>query len=97
MNGSLFYGTKGRLASAVAIILAFIGALQASGILLLLPERYSKAGLIVTAVGLLIAGLSERIQGGASSPQVRHDAAQSDIKNAKTEEAEEIDLHDINC
>lgn len=97
MNGSLFYGPKGRLISVLAMVSAFIGALQASGILLLLPERYSKAGLIVTAVGLVVAGFSERIQGGASSPQVREDAKQSDLKNAKEEANEEIDLNDINC
>lgn len=95
MRGKLTYGPKGRLASALAIILAFIGALQASNVLALLPEGYSKAGLIVTAVGLLVAGFSERIQGGASSPQVRHDAAQSDIKNAA--EMEDEDLGDTNC
>lgn len=97
MNGKLTYGPKGRLASALAIILAFIGALQASNVLALLPAGYSKAGLIVTAIGLLVAGFSERIQGGASSPQVRHDAAQSDVKNASEEANEEIDLNDINC
>lgn len=95
MNGSLFYGPKGRLISVLAMVSAFIGALQASGILSLLPQQYSKSGLIVTAIGLLVAGFSERIQGGASSPQVRHDAAQSDIKNAG--ENEEIDLNDTNC
>jgi hypothetical protein len=95
MNGAFTYGPKGRLASLVAIILAFVGALQASGILSLLPQRYSKAGLVVTALGLLVAGFSERIQGGASSPQVRHDAAQSDIKNAG--EMEDEDLGDTNC
>lgn len=82
MSGSLFYGATGRLISVLAIISAFIGALQASGILMLLPEKYSKVGLIVTALGLLIAGFSERIQGGASSQQVRAAAQASDEKNA---------------
>lgn len=82
MNGSLFYGAKGRLISALAIISAFIGALQASGILVLLPPEYSKAGLLVTAAGLLVAGFSERLQGGASNKDVRIAAQQSDNKNA---------------
>ena len=82
MNGGFTYGPMGRLSSALAIVLAFLGALQASGILGLLPQQYSKAGLIVTAVGLLIAGFSERIQGGASNRQVRIAAQQSDNKNA---------------
>jgi hypothetical protein len=85
MNGSLFYGPKGRLISALAIISAFIGALQASGILILLPPEYSKVGLIVTAAGLLIAGFSERVQGGASKPEIREAAKQSDVKNAREE------------
>ena len=82
MNGSVFYGPLGRLISALAIISAFIGALQSSGMLNLLPPKYSWVGLLVTAIGLLIAGFSERIQGGASNPQVRIAAQQSDNKNA---------------
>lgn len=81
MNGSLFYGPKGRLISALAIISAFIGSLQASGVLVLLPPEYSKLGLIITAAGLFVAGFSERIQGGASKPEVRVAAQQSDNKN----------------
>jgi hypothetical protein len=81
MNGSLTYGPKGRLISALAIISAFVGALQASGSLALLPAKYAWLGLVVTAAGLLIAGFSERLQGGASNPQVRIAAQQSDNKN----------------
>lgn len=90
MNGSLFYGPKGRLISALAIISAFIGALQASGVLALLPARYSMAGLVVTAVGLLVAGFSERLQGGASNPEIRAQAKNSDEKNAREELNKEI-------
>jgi len=82
MNGSITYGPMGRFISALAIISAFIGSLQASGMLNLLPPKYSWAGLVVTGVGLLIAGFSERIQGGASSHRVRTEAQQSDIQNA---------------
>ena len=85
MNGSLFYGPKGRLISALAMVSAFIGALQASGLLTLLPEQYAKAGLVVTFVGLLVAGFSERIQGGASRPEIRAAAKTSDEKNARQE------------
>lgn len=81
MNGSIFYGAKGRLISALAIISAFIGALQSSGMLNLLPPKYSWVGLVVTAGGLLIAGFSERLQGGASKPEVRIAAQRSDNKN----------------
>jgi hypothetical protein len=85
MNGKLTYGPLGRLVSALAIVSAFIGSLQASGFLVLLPAKYSWVGLVVTAAGLLIAGFSERIQGGASKPEIRDAAKQSDIKNAREE------------
>lgn len=85
MNGSLTYGPMGRLISALAIISAFIGSLQASGLLALLPAKYAWAGLVVTAAGLLVAGFSERIQGGASRPEIREAAAGSDQKNAREE------------
>ena len=81
MNGSITYGPMGRLISALAIVSAFIGALQASGMLNLLPPKYSWIGLVVTAAGLLIAGFSERLQGGASSRAVREEAEQSDKQN----------------
>ena len=78
MNGKLTYGPLGRLISALAIVSAFIGSLQASGMLNLLPPKYSWIGLVVTAAGLLIAGFSERIQGGASKPEIREAAQKSD-------------------
>jgi hypothetical protein len=82
MGGSLTYGSIGRLVSVLAIISAFTGSLEASGLLGLLPEKYSKAGLAVTELGLLVAGMSERVQGGASKPEVRAAAESSDRKNA---------------
>lgn len=85
MNGSLTYGPMGRLISALAMVSAFIGALQASGYVVLLPEEYKWVGLVVTVVGLFIAGFSERIQGGASKPEVRQAASMSDQKNAQEE------------
>lgn len=85
MNGSFTYGPTGRLISSLAIVSAFIGALQSSGFLNLLPPKYSWVGLVVTAAGLLIAGFSERIQGGASKPEIREAAASSDHKNALEE------------
>ena len=85
MNGSLTYGPMGRLISALAMVSAFVGALQASGFINLLPPKYSWLGLAVTALGLFVTGFSERVQGGASSPQVRAEAAGSDQKNAREE------------
>jgi hypothetical protein len=83
LDGKLTYGTKGRLISALAIILAFTGSLEASGALTLLPEKYKWIGLVVTLGGLVITGFSERLQGGASNPEVREQAARSDAKNEK--------------
>lgn len=85
MNGSLTYGPLGRLISALAMVSAFIGALQASGYVALLPDKYKWVGLVVTVAGLFIAGFSERLQGGASKPEVRAAAAGSDQKNAREE------------
>jgi hypothetical protein len=82
MNGSFTYGPMGRLVSVLAIISAFIGALESSNYLTLLPEKYKWVGVLVTLAGLVIAGFSERIQGGASNPQVRVAAQQADNKNA---------------
>lgn len=79
----------GRVISVLAIVSAFIGALQSSGMLSLLPPKYSWVGLLVTAAGLFIAGFSERIQGGASKPEVRALAKASDEKNAREELNEE--------
>ena len=81
MNGSLTYGPLGRLISALAILSAFIGALESSGYVVLLPEKYKWIGLAVTCAGLVVAGVSERLQGGASNPQVRIAAQQSDNQN----------------
>lgn len=81
MNGSLTYGPLGRLISALAIVSAFVGALETSGYVALLPERYKWAGLLVTVVGLFIAGFSERLQGGASRPEIRAAAQASDRNN----------------
>jgi hypothetical protein len=81
MNGSLTYGPKGRLISALAIISAFTGALESSGYVDLLPEKYKWIGLAVTVIGLVIAGFSERLHGGASRPEVRGAAEYSDREN----------------
>lgn len=91
MNGALTYGPKGRLISALAIVSAFVGALEASGYVALLPDDYKWAGLVVTAAGLFVAGFSERLQGGASKPEVREQAAASDNKNAQEAIDQEVE------
>jgi hypothetical protein len=82
MDGNLTYGPKGRLISVLAIIGATVATLESSGVLTHLPEKYKWIAAVVTITGLIIAGVSERIQGGASNPEVRIAAQQSDNKNA---------------
>lgn len=85
MNGSFTYGPFGRLLSALAIISAFTGALESSNYVALLPPKYKWIGLVVTAIGLIVTGVSERLQGGASRPEVRAAAAASDKRTPCTE------------
>lgn len=82
MNGTFTYGPMGRLISGLAIVSAFIGALESSGYVAFLPEKYKWIGIVVTLAGLVVAGVSERLQGGASKPEVRIAAEQADRKNA---------------
>lgn len=96
MDGSLTYGPMGRLLSIVAGIAAFIGALEASGVFGLLPQKYKWIGLLLTAMGVGVTVFSERAQGGASNPQVRAAAEESDLNNAAEEAEEEIELDEIN-
>jgi hypothetical protein len=92
MNGSVFYGTLGRIISGLSYVSILIVAMQIGGMFQFMPPKVSA---FILALGATLTSFSERLQGGASSPKVRHEAAQSDIKNAK--ENEEIDLNDINC
>lgn len=82
MNGNLTYGPKGRLISVLAGILAVISTLEASHVFNLLPDKYKWVSPVVTAIGVGITVCSERAQGGASNPEVRIAAQQSDNKNA---------------
>lgn len=82
MNGTFTYGPMGRWISALAIVSAIIAALESSGYVAFLPEKYKWIGIVVTLAGLVVAGVSERLQGGASKPEVRSAAEQADRKNA---------------
>lgn len=103
MNGGFTYGPFGRLLSVLAGIVAIIGSLEAKGVFNLLPPKYKWIGPAVTALGVGIAVFSERAQGGASNPEVRIAAQQSDNKNAAEnptndddKDDEEIQLDEIN-
>lgn len=85
MNGSVFYGLKGRLVSAVAgvagILSAAVSAAQQASLVSIFPPDYNKWFTATAVVSLFITMFSERIQGGASKPEVRIAAQQSDNKN----------------
>ena len=78
MNGSLLYGTIGRILSGMSYVSMLIVAMQVGGMFQFMPP---KAAAFVLALGATLTAFSERLQGGASSPQVRVAAAASDQKN----------------
>lgn len=103
MNGGFTYGPFGRLLSVVAAIVAVSAHLEARGILNLLPVKYKWIGTVMTVIGIIVTTISERAQGGASNPEVRIAAQQSDNKNAAEnptndddKDDEEIQLDEIN-
>lgn len=83
MNGTITHGPLGRLISVLAGVAAVIGALEARSVFNVLPEKYKWIGPAVTIAGVVITVISERVQGGASNPEVRFAAAESDKKNAR--------------
>lgn len=97
MNGSLFYGTLGRLISGLSYVSMLIVAMQIGGLFQFMPP---KVAAFILALGATLTSFSERLQGGASSPQVRIAAQQADNRNEiekpANEDDEEIDLNEIN-
>lgn len=77
MSGSLFYGMIGRVISTISYISMLIVAMQIGGMFQFMPP---KVAAFILALGATLTAFSERLQGGASSPQVRADAAASDAK-----------------
>lgn len=86
MNGSIFYGLKGRVISGIAgfagVLAAFVAAAQQANLFTLVPPRYTPVVISIPIVSLFFTLFSERLQGGASKPEVRIAAQQSDNKNA---------------
>lgn len=78
MNGTIFYGTLGRLLSGLSYVSMLIVAMQIGGMFQFMPP---KVAAFILALGATLTAFSERLQGGASSPQVRAAAQQSDRKN----------------
>lgn len=85
MNGSIFYGLKGRIISGIAgfagVLAAFVAAAQAANLFTLFPPSWTPYIAAIPIVSLFFTIFSERLQGGASNPQVRIAAQQSDNKN----------------
>jgi hypothetical protein len=79
MNGSILYGPLGRLISGLSYVSMLIVAMQIGGMFQFMPP---KVAAFILALGATVTTLSERLQGGASSPSVRAAAAQSDENNA---------------
>jgi hypothetical protein len=79
------YGIRGRVTAGVA---AIAGALTAAteaahqaNLISIVPDKYRWILPTVSIVALFLTVFSERVQGGASNPQVRIEAQKSDIKN----------------
>lgn len=77
MDGQLFYGAIGRLLSAISYISMLIVAMQIGGMFQFMPP---KIAAFILALGATLTAFSERLQGGASKPEVRAAAAESDRK-----------------
>lgn len=74
------YGIQGRVISALGLIVIAVTSLQVGGAFTLIPP---KINALLLVVGGVATALSERLQGGASLPEVRYAAAQSDAKNER--------------
>jgi membrane protein implicated in regulation of membrane protease activity len=81
------YGIQGRIIAAIAalagVLSAIVASAQAAGLWALVPEKYAWVTTALPILSLFIVGFSERLQGGASLPEVRLAAAQSDSKNER--------------
>lgn len=85
MDGTIFYGLKGRVISGVVgfsgILAAAVSAAQQAQLVSILPPQYNKYLTAAAVISLFFTIFSERITGGASKPEVRQAAANSDAKN----------------
>lgn len=81
----MLHGFKGRLISGIAgiagALTAATEAAHAADLVSIIPDRYRPILPVITIVALFLTLFSERVQGGASNPEVRTAAAASDRKN----------------
>ena len=77
MSGSLLYGTIGRIISGASYVSMLIVAMQIGGMFQFMPP---KVAAFILALGATLTAFSERLQGGASKPEVRAAAEAGDQK-----------------
>lgn len=78
MNGTIFYGTLGRFISGASYVSMLIVAMQIGGMFQFMPP---KVAAFILGLGATLTAFSERLQGGASKPEVRAAAQASDNNN----------------
>lgn len=87
MDGTIFYGLKGRIIAGfmatAGVLTAITAAAHESGLVAFIPEKYRWVMPAFTVAALFLTVFSERVQGGASNPEVRNAAKASDAKNEK--------------
>lgn len=80
------YGIKGRVISGISLAAGTLSALVASAqqaqLISIFPASYNKYFAGATIVSLFITAFAERLQGGASKPEVRAAAETSDRRNS---------------
>jgi hypothetical protein len=82
----MLYGFQGRLISGIAgfagVLAGLVAAAQQADLVSIFPPQYNKYFAMLSVVSLFITMFSERLQGGASKPEVRDAAEASDKKKA---------------
>lgn len=96
MRGSIFYGSKGRAVSAVAgfagVLAALVAAAQQTNLFSLFPPSWTPYITALPIVSLFFTVFAERLQGGASRPDVRLAAERADQKYAREEYTDRGDI-----
>lgn len=79
------YGPKGRLVSGIAALAGVVSALAAAAEISRLsdvvPDRYQPYLAALPIISLFVTTFAERVQGGASNPEVRAAAVVSERRN----------------
>ena len=83
------YGTRGRIVSGIAgfagVLAGAVSAAQQANLVSIFPSSANKYFSAAAIVSLFITMFSERLQGGASNPDVRAAAQKADDKAALDE------------